>query len=46
MILLDTNVISELMRSQPDPSVLLWADGLEPAAVAITATNEAEILHG
>ena len=46
MILLDTNVISELMRPQPEPRVLAWADGLDPDAVAITAMNEAEILHG
>ena len=46
MILLDTNVISELMRPQPEPRVLAWADGLDPEAVAITAMNEAEILHG
>jgi predicted nucleic acid-binding protein len=26
--------------------VLAWADGLDPEAVAITAMNEAEILHG
>ena len=46
MILLDTNVISELMRPQPEPRVLAWADRLDPEAVAITAMNEAEILHG
>ena len=46
MILLDTNVISELMRPQPDPNVLAWADGLDAETVAITAMNEAEILHG
>ena len=45
MILLDTHVISELMRPQPEPRVLAWADGLDPEAVAITAMNEAEILH-
>lgn len=46
MILLDTNVISELMRPQPEPRVLAWVDGLDPEAVVITAMNEAEILHG
>ena len=46
MILLDTNVISELMRPKPEPRVLAWANGLDPEAVAITAMNEAEILHG
>ena len=42
MIVLDTNVISELMRPQPEPRVLAWADGLDPDAVAITTMNEAE----
>ncbi|MCT0224032.1 type II toxin-antitoxin system VapC family toxin [Synechococcus sp. CS-1328] len=46
MIVLDTNVIAELMKPQPDPVVLAWADGLDPAEVGITAMNEAEILHG
>jgi predicted nucleic acid-binding protein len=46
VVVLDTNVISELMRPQPEPRVLAWADGLDPEAVAITAMNEAEILHG
>ena len=46
MIVLDTNVISELMRLAPEPGVLAWADGLDPGEVAITAMNEAEILHG
>jgi toxin FitB len=46
VILLDTNVISELMRPQPEVRVLAWADGLDPEAVAISAMNEAEILHG
>ncbi len=46
MIVLDTNVISELMRPAPTPVVLAWADRLDPSAVAITAMNEAEIRHG
>ncbi|MFM1899758.1 MAG: hypothetical protein RLZZ216_334 [Cyanobacteriota bacterium] len=46
MIVLDTNVLSELMRPQPDPQVMAWANGLEPQAIAITAMNEAEIIHG
>ncbi|MEB3331936.1 MAG: type II toxin-antitoxin system VapC family toxin [Synechococcaceae cyanobacterium] len=46
MIVLDTNVISELLRPQPEPQVLARANGLDPETVAITATNEAEILHG
>ena len=30
----------------PEPRVLAWADDLNPEDVAITAMNEAEILHG
>ncbi len=46
MIVLDTNVISELMRVRPEQKILAWADGLDPDAVVIAAMNEAEILHG
>jgi predicted nucleic acid-binding protein len=46
VIVLDTNVLSELMRPQPDSQVMAWANGLDPQAIAITAMNEAEILHG
>ena len=46
MIVLDTNVLSELMRHQPADAVLAWADRLKPQEVAITAMNEAEILQG
>jgi toxin FitB len=46
MVLLDTNVLSELMRPEPHPAVLAWSDQLDPDAVGITAMNEAEILHG
>jgi predicted nucleic acid-binding protein len=30
MVLLDTNVLSELMRPDPHPAVLLWSDQLDP----------------
>lgn len=46
MIVLDTNVISELMRLRPESRVLAWVDGLDPDAVLITAMTEAEIRHG
>ena len=46
MIVLDTNVLSELMRQQPADAVLAWANQLKPQEAAITAMNEAEILHG
>ena len=46
MIVLDTNVLSELMRPQPNPQVMDWANGLDPQAIAMTAMNEAEIRYG
>jgi predicted nucleic acid-binding protein len=46
VIVLDTNVVSELMRPQPDQRVLAWANSLDPESAAITAMSEAEILHG
>jgi toxin FitB len=46
VILLDTNVISELIRPKPDEGVTEWLDSLDPAAVATTAITAAELLYG
>lgn len=46
MIVLDTNVVSELMRRRPDAAVLAWADAEDPRTLAITAVTTAELLHG
>ncbi len=46
MIVLDSNVLSELMRPEPDRLVMCWANRLDPQNIAITAMNDAEILHG
>jgi toxin FitB len=46
VIILDTNVISELIRQSPEPSVISWLDSLPPADVAITAITAAELLYG
>jgi len=46
MILLDTNVLSELMRSQPNRSVLAWVDAQEEAELYICAISKAEIAWG
>lgn len=46
MIILDTNVISETMRSQPDPSVLAWLDERAAAGLFVTTVTEAEIRFG
>ncbi len=44
MIVLDTNVISELARPTPSVRVLTWVDSQDE--VAITATTAAELLYG
>lgn len=44
MIVLDTNVISELMRPGADAGVVAWVDGQDD--VAVTATTVAELLYG
>lgn len=46
MILLDTNVISELMRPEPETRVVAWVDRLDRNNVGITAITVAEILYG
>ncbi|MEM7590747.1 MAG: type II toxin-antitoxin system VapC family toxin [Cyanobacteria bacterium P01_A01_bin.83] len=46
MIILDTNVISELMRSQPDESVLRWVATHQATSLFTTALTKAEILYG
>lgn len=46
MIVLDTNVISEITRQLPDSRVMKWFGEQDPANLATTATNEAEILAG
>jgi predicted nucleic acid-binding protein len=46
VILLDTNVLSELVRREPDERVTRWLDSLDAAAIATTAITAAELLHG
>lgn len=46
MILLDTNVLSELMRPAPAPQVLAWLDRQVPSQVYLCATVRAEIELG
>ncbi|MBO0853828.1 MAG: type II toxin-antitoxin system VapC family toxin [Nocardia sp.] len=45
MIVLDTNVISEIFRPQPDARVVAWLESLT-GDVAITAVTLAELLAG
>jgi toxin FitB len=46
MIVLDTNVVSELLKPAPAKSVLTWLDIQPRAAVYITAITQAEVLYG
>lgn len=46
MILLDTNVLSAVMRRDPDGVVLRWLDGLPPESVWITAITVFEVRFG
>jgi predicted nucleic acid-binding protein len=39
VIILDTNILSELMRSKPDPKVLGWLDNQAPQSVWITTVT-------
>lgn len=46
MIILDTNVISELTRSIPERLVVEWADAQPQETLYTTAITEAEMLYG
>jgi predicted nucleic acid-binding protein len=46
MIILDTNVISELMRSKPFSAVASWVAKHSATELATTSITEAEILFG
>jgi predicted nucleic acid-binding protein len=46
LILLDTNVISELMKSRPEAAVINWVDSQTPSILYISAITRAEIELG
>jgi hypothetical protein len=46
VIVLDTNIISELTRQAPTVGVISWLDSLTAAEVATTAITAAELLYG
>ena len=46
MIILDTNVISELARIDPEPNVVTWLDSLPATEIATTAITAAELMYG
>jgi predicted nucleic acid-binding protein len=40
MLLIDTNIISELSRRQPDPGVLAWAAGVTEFRLSVVSLEE------
>lgn len=46
MIVLDTNVLSELMKAQPAENVVAWVGAQPTSSLFVTAINQAEILYG
>jgi predicted nucleic acid-binding protein len=46
MILLDTNVVSELAKQSPEPAVRTWLGGHPPAGIFLCAISEAELRLG
>jgi predicted nucleic acid-binding protein len=46
MILLDTNVVSELIRPKPDPGVEAWLAEQVAANVFLSVISAAELLYG
>jgi len=46
VIVLDTNVLSELMRSEPAEAVFAWVSSQPRATLYTTSVNKAEILYG
>jgi predicted nucleic acid-binding protein len=46
VIILDTNVVSELIRATPDPGVRAWVNSLPSTQIATTAITAAELYYG
>lgn len=46
MILLDTNVISEAMKPEPDPAVRGWLDEQAPETLYLSSVTIAELTFG
>ena len=46
MVVIDTNVVSELMRPAPEPAVMAWFSRQDSADLYLTAVSEAELRAG
>jgi hypothetical protein len=45
-IVLDTNIVSELLRPAPEPKVEVWLAAQDGAQVYVTTITEAELRYG
>jgi hypothetical protein len=46
MIVVDTNVLSEIVRQTPSPVVIEWFSAQDPQGLYTTTITQAEILYG
>ena len=46
MVVIDTNIVSELMRTEPSAEVLAWMDDRSSLELFVTAVTEAEVRTG
>src|SRR5205085_7005078 len=46
MIILDTNVVSEMMKAEPSPKARKWLASCQASEIFLTAITEAEVLTG
>ncbi len=46
MIILDTNIVSEIMRPNPSSKVVAWVAGQAAPNLYLSAVNEAELMYG
>jgi toxin FitB len=46
MIIVDTNIVAEMMKPSPDPSVVSWLNDQESAALFLTTVTIGEIGFG
>ena len=45
-VLLDTNVLSEILRTRPDPTVLAWLATQPANGLFVSAVTQAEMMLG
>ena len=46
VIVIDTNMVSELMRPMPEPAVMMWFSGQDSAEPYLTVVSEGELRAG